>query len=118
MESHENSKELPAEASPPKVAEDVGAYIQTPKDTEFRVRWKAAVALCKIDDPCAIPALLVALQDKESSIRWRVTSALSKLAKVGGVLALIEALKDRKISLAAMPQKRLAILAMRMRFQL
>jgi len=73
----------------------VPILIEALRDSEWMIRYEAAIALGYLGDRTAVPALIQLLRDSKSCVRTVAAGALGKLQDPEAVPALIEALEDR-----------------------
>lgn len=60
-------------------------------------RWEAVKTLEEIEDPAAIPLLILALEDDKSDVRWIAAKGLIKLGKQS-IVPVLEALEKKSDS--------------------
>jgi HEAT repeat protein len=78
----------------PQRAQAAEALIRALGDRRGQTRWKAAVALRKLDQPQAVQPLIKALGDSEESVRRHAAGALGALGDSCAVEPLLELLSD------------------------
>ena len=83
-------RSLPDRAGAPAVPRLIGAL----KDANKYVRWGAAEALGRIDDPRAVEPLIAALRDHDKDVRWKAAISLGSMRANEAVCPLIRTLKD------------------------
>lgn len=105
----EQSPFVPVSAASTRSLEEWFAQVQKPsKHDHDQVRCGAVVALGRIGDPGALPALIEALVDEDCGVRCCAAEALGRIGELRAVPALVMAWHARKV-----PERYLSYAALR-----